>query len=150
MLEVTTFGFDTKSSSFSGVPNHLSQSFFIYVLRKSFDAPSEITYVLGLLSPHKLRALVPEWIVQWWKIGRIWWQRCWVFREMIWSPNFDRKNSKHCAVTWQLAPSCWNQYSFLVATCFTVPIPCFSTLSPSKHLHLPMDQTIQLEDTDRQ
>ena len=72
MLEVTIFGCDTKSSSFSVVPNHFQQRFFIY-LRKSFDAPSEITYVLGLISPHKLRTLAPKWIVQWWKIGRIWW-----------------------------------------------------------------------------
>ena len=44
-------------------------------------------------------------------------QWCCVLRDMIRSPNFDRENDKHYAVTWQLAPSCWNQYSFLVATC---------------------------------
>ena len=34
---------------------------------------------------------------------------------MIQFPNFDRKNDKHCAITWQLAPSCWNQYSSIVS-----------------------------------
>ena len=47
----------TKSSSFSIVPHYFSQSFFIDVLCKSVDAPTEITYVLGLLL-HILRTPV--------------------------------------------------------------------------------------------
>ena len=64
---------NTKSSSFSVVPHHFSQSFFIDVLCKSVDAPTEITYVLGLLLHHILRTLAAKRIVQQCKVWRIWW-----------------------------------------------------------------------------
>ena len=70
---MTTYWINTKNSSFSVEPHHFSRSLFIDVLCKSVDAPTEITYVLGLLLLHILRTLVPKRIVQWWKVWRIWW-----------------------------------------------------------------------------
>ena len=102
-----------RAARFLLVLPHFSQSFFsdvlIDVLCKSIDAPTEITYVLGLLLLHILRTLATKRIVQWRKVWRIWWPEwCCVLREMIRSPNFVRKNDKYCSVTWQLAPYCWN------------------------------------------
>ena len=125
---------NTKSTSFSVVPHHFSQNFFIDVLCKS-------VYVLGLLLLHILRTLAPKRIVQWWKVWRIWWPM------MLRVPRDDLKISIAQItniVRWHdsLLHLVETNILFLLHYAWRFAILCPSKLSPCKLPHLPIHQTI--------
>ena len=63
--------------------------FFSKILHRCSDAPTEITYVIGLLLLHILLTLAPKRIVQRWKVGEYGGQWCCVLRELIWSQKWQ-------------------------------------------------------------
>ena len=116
MLEVMALSSNTCQSPFTYVPCHLPDCIFSWICCELFYRWLSWAVSCTLASSSDSKIKKSLWATSQENLGD---QCCSVFLDKILSPNFDLKKSRHGRVTWLVAPSCWYQYCFLVATALT-------------------------------